>query len=129
MSGTIGILNVGAGDTKITFDKANPKDCAKAGKIVQEMLQAGYAILVQVGTSDDEPIYQRAKAFDVSQGEYIIPNFDPITGKQHDDQAAAAAPAGTSAKAAKPRRGRKAKNLRLKATETRAVAVARSAGG
>lgn len=30
MTGTLGILNVGAGDTKLSFDPSNPAECIRA---------------------------------------------------------------------------------------------------
>jgi len=73
MTGQIGILNVGAGDTKLSFDKNNPAERERAKRIVQDMLKRGYAILVEVGKADDgEQIYRRAKDFDPETCEYII---------------------------------------------------------
>ena len=46
--GQIGILNVGAGDTKLTFDKNNPAECIRSARIVTDMLRRGYALLIEV---------------------------------------------------------------------------------
>lgn len=46
--GQIGILNVGAGDTKISFDKNNPAERIRSARIVTDMLRRGYALLVEV---------------------------------------------------------------------------------
>lgn len=48
MNGSVGILNVGAGDTKLIFDKNSPADCIRAARIVKDMLRRGYALLVEV---------------------------------------------------------------------------------
>lgn len=121
--GELAILNVGDGDTKLTFDKDKPEDCRRAAKIIGEMLRAGYTILVQVGEKDGEPLYQRAKGFDPEHCEYIVAGD------------VAAVPSGVEvpeeASPPKPRRGRPPgkTTTRIPAETTRAVGVARSAGG
>ena len=117
MEGSVGILNVGAGDTKLTFDKSNQKERERAARIVADMLKRGYALLVQVGKKNGEPIYQRAKSFDPKTCEYIVaggPDEAIDIGRQ-----------------AEPRRpGRpRATERRIPAEQSRAVAVARTAGG
>lgn len=123
MNGEVGVLNVGAGDTKLTFDKSKPKDRERAAVIVADMLRRGYSILVQVGTRKGEPVFQRAKAFDPKTCEYIIaggPN-------EHIDIGVEVPPAPTL----KRGRGRPRKNplVRVPAERTRAVSVGRNAGG
>ena len=87
MSGTIGILSVGAGDTKLTFDRNNPAECIRAARIVRDMLRRGYALLIQSGTgTDGKPRYARAHAFDENTYEYIIADFDPIVAEAADAQ-------------------------------------------
>ena len=72
MSGTIGILNVGAGDTKLTFDPKNPSEVARTSRIVKDMLRRGYALLIEIGKDEKgEPKYARAKDFDEKHCEYI----------------------------------------------------------
>lgn len=39
--GQIGILNVGAGDTKLTFDKNNPAERIRSARIAHLMLMRG----------------------------------------------------------------------------------------
>ena len=41
IKGQIGILNVGAGDTKLSFDPSKPVEVKRAAKIVSEMLSQG----------------------------------------------------------------------------------------
>ena len=62
--GELGILNVGTGDTKLSFDPTRPAERKRAAKVVMDMLERGYAILIQVGERDGKPLYQRAEAFD-----------------------------------------------------------------
>ena len=113
--GEIGILNVGAGDTKISFDKSKPAERKRAAKIVKDMIERGYAIMVQVGEKDGKPLYQRAESFDPETCDYIVMGVP--------DEPKPAAAAGE-----RPRRA-KVQPVRVDAATTRAVSVARSAGG
>lgn len=116
MMGELGILNVGAGDTKLTFDKSKPEERKRAAAIVTDMLKRGFAILVQVGEKNGEPLYQRAKAFDPKTCEYLIVGMP----EAHYEE--------TPKKAAKKTKGRWTAT-RIDASSTNAVSVARSAGG
>ena len=126
--GQIGILNVGAGDTKLSFNPDDPAECIRAARIVADMLKRGYALLIDTGVKDKngKPIYRRAKAFDENTCEYIIADFDPTVGVEEPDES----PAKTTPRAPieKVRRGR-VTIKRIPASATNAVAVARSAGG
>ncbi len=119
MIGELAILNVGRGDTKLTFDRKKPEEVKRASAVVTDMLKRGFAILVQVGTRKGEPLYQRAKGFDPKTQEYII----------------VGAPEDAEVQAPKKRRGargsstRKKNESRIKAGSSHAVAVGRSAGG
>lgn len=78
-TGTVGILNVGAGDTKLTFDPSNPMETARASRIVVDMIRRGYVLFVETGRDDENrPKYTRAESFDEKTAEYIIADFDPI---------------------------------------------------
>lgn len=141
MSGEVGILNVGAGDTKLTFDKSNPAECIRAARIVKDMLRRGYALLVDRGDGK----YQRALDFDETQFEYIIADFDPEVAREVDGKEATsgkvseskapdadASPGGGAGSSeggdsARPR-GRRGPR-RIAAGSTKAVAVGRTAGG
>lgn len=145
--GTIGILNVGAGDTKLSFDPTNPAEVIRASRIVKDMIRRGYALLVATGKDDDgRAIYRRATDFDEKTAEYIIADFDPVTAAAADArEAASESKTSTSseetsdvdASTATPSRGRGQKapapnskaGRRLKASNVHAVAVSRSAGG
>jgi hypothetical protein len=135
--GTVGILNVGAGDTKLTFDRSNPAECIRAARIVKDMIRRGYALLIEVEkNAKGEPVYQRATDFDENTSEYIIADFDPVAAaeadaKEEQDDQATASPAGSRVeeRAAAHRPGRKPKLRRIDAAKTRAVAVSHSAGG
>lgn len=116
--GELGILNVGTGDTKLSFDKSKPAEVKRASRIVNDMLQRGFAILVEVGEKDGEPTYQRAKGFDPETQEYIIVGVPEDSSEKEQE-----------ASAAKAQKAPRLNTRRVPAASTRAVAVARSAGG
>lgn len=122
MIGELAILNVAAGDTKLSFDPQDQNEVKRASAIVEDMLKRGFALLIQIGEDDDGPIYRRAKGFDPKTAEYIVVgNADPV--EQSADEEEPESP---------PRRGRKvgkAATHRVPAASTKAVAVARTAGG
>lgn len=147
--GTLAILNVAGGDVKVSFDKNNPAEVIRAKRIVRDMLHRGYALLVEV-ERDGEKRFERALDFNEETAEYLIADFDPITTPTQEWQRAAEEgyEAGTqegggdgegipkeivAEEEPKPesgaphRRGRPRKAV--PASGTRAVAVARSAGG
>lgn len=136
MRGTIGILNVGAGDTKLSFDKDNPMERARSARIVTDMLRRGYVLFVDTGGKN----YQRVLKFDESVCEYIIADMDPIAATAHDsaEEAARHEPSretpsdeGTAPAAeARPKfKDGRRKTKRVDAGATSGVAVHRSAGG
>lgn len=143
MTGTLGILNVGAGDTKLSFDPSNPAECIRAARIVRDMLRRGYALLIVTGKdAEGRPIYARATDFDEATHEYIVADFDPTIAATVDaaatrkepahveaqPQAASGLEAGPPLPATPKRRGRPP-GKRIPAAGTTGVAVARTAGG
>jgi hypothetical protein len=131
----IGILNVGAGDTKIVFDKNNPADCIRAARIVKDMLRRGYALLVEVDQPDGTKAFQRVLEFREDSCEYVIADFDPLVAQQTDqEEARTDESSGEASAAAQPPTGderpkRKLTKRGIPAAGARGVAVARSAGG
>ena len=67
-TGELGVLNVGAGDVVVTFNKHDRGEAAKAIRMLRDMQRAGYAILVQL--EDGE--YARAVDIDATRGRYIL---------------------------------------------------------
>lgn len=139
--GTMGVLSVGHGDTKLVFDKNNPAERIRAARIVTDMLRRGYALLVEVERNGTKA-FERATSFREDTCEYIIADFDPLVAARVDSEeadepiAAAAETSGTpgneeapSQPAQRSARGRRPRLKALDASTTRAVAVARSAGG
>lgn len=130
--GEVAILNVSAGDTKLTFDPNNPAETERASKTVKDMLRRGYAILIEAGKDKKtgEPLYRRAHDFDPETNEYIIagaPADEPE--EQNGDTTAGNGDAGPDKPAARGRRGGRKSTTRVPAEGTKAVAVARTAGG
>lgn len=124
MKGQVGILNVGCGDTKLSFDPTNPAERIRAARIVTDMIRRGYALLVEVGHNDKgKTTYRRAMAFDEDKCEYIIADFDGAQAETEDN--AERTDEQTAAKS-----GRKAiKTRRIRADSVSSVAVSRTAGG
>lgn len=116
--GEVGILNVGAGDTKLTFDPSKPEEVKRAARVVTDMLRRGFALLVQVGENEKGPLFQRAHDFDPDTAEYIIIGTP-------EEQDVAKPPSTPRAR----KGGRKAGQTRIAAVDARAVAVARTSGG
>lgn len=135
MNGAVGILNVGAGDTKLSFDPNNPVERIRAARIVRDMLRRGYALLVEV-ERDGKKQFERAIDFREDTCEYVIADFDPTPelrielkdGNHDQSRQTEPRPAEEStAPAPAKRRGRPPK--RIDAGSTRAVSVAPIAGG
>lgn len=133
--GSVGILNVGCGDTKLVFDKDNPMERARSARIVTDMLRRGYVLFIEVDPA--KKTYQRVLEFREDICEYIIADMDPVTAERHDkseemaaDESSSETPrAAGSEKAGKaqPKRGRPRKSV--PAEGATGVAVARFAGG
>lgn len=132
MAGSVGILNVGAGDTKLTFDPKKPDEVKRSARIVADMIKRGFVLLIEVGKDEKgEPLYRRAKAFDESTCEYIIAGSiddeSTTTEQSHDEKPTGAPP--RKGKAAQPPKRDRRGNTRVHASTTEAVAVARTSGG
>lgn len=136
-AGEVGILNVGDGDTKLSFDPKNPAERIRAGRIVKDMIRRGYALLVE--TTPGSGQYVRALDFNEEVCEYVIADFDPVTAaetdaqeeehahQQNETRPGTPAPAGSAIPAR--RRGRPPGKRSIPADSTRSVVVAPSAGG
>lgn len=136
MRGTIGILNVGVGDTKLSFDKDNPMERARSARIVTDMLRRGYVLFIDTGGNN----YQRVLKFDENVCEYIIADMDPLVAQAHDsaEDTARHEPSREAprdertapATETKPKfQDKRRKTKRIDAGATIGVAVHRSAGG
>ncbi len=126
MIGELAILTVGDGDTKLTFDPEKPDEMARASAVVKDMIRRGFAILIQVGEQDGEPIYRRAHDFDEKTAEYIIAGAPD--NLEIDDVKEPPSPPQKSRAAKTPARARSSQT-RIPASGAKATAIARTAGG
>jgi len=149
--GELSILSVADGDMKITFTKDDAAESIRAQRVIEDMLKRGYALLVEV-ERDGVKAFERAQGFDPATGEYLIADFDPAGGVSRGagsnktsvhlrgvndgpsidpgTEAAAQEAEAEGSEAVTPepkRRGRRV--ARVPAHSTRAVGIARSAGG
>lgn len=126
MIGTLGILNVGDGDTKLTFDPSKPAEVERSARIVKDMIRRGFVLLVEVGNDEKGPIYRRAHDFDETTAEYIIAGTADLPTEtestNHEQKPRSQATRGRKGKA-------KRTTTRIPAARTSAVSVARTAGG
>jgi hypothetical protein len=127
-AGELAILNVGDGDTKLSFDPKNPAECIRAARIVRDMLRRGYALMIQV-----DGAYQRVTEFRDDVFEYVIADFDPLIAAEKDakdtqHEQSPATPPGEGTAAPATKRG-PYKKRGVAASSTRAVAVAPISGG
>jgi hypothetical protein len=136
--GTIGVLNVGAGDTKLVFDPSNPIELIRSRRIVTDMLRRGYALLIEVPDGNGGKRTTRVREFDESAGEYIIADFDPevaakadSTDEETHEGAAATGPGEVAAQeaASEARPKTRGRPRRVDAASVSGIAVARTAGG
>lgn len=135
-AGSVGILNVGDGDTKLSFDPKNPAERIRAARIVRDMIRRGYALLVEVEV-DGEKRFTRATDFNEDVCEYVIADFDPLTAAEADSQEhqddkqnqTESSPATTAGTPGAPRGRRTYTKRSVAAESTRAVVVAPIAGG
>jgi hypothetical protein len=138
--GTMGVLSVGAGDTKLSFDKDNVAERIRSARIVTDMIRRGYILLVEVEIEGKKQ-FQRVLEFDETKCEYIIADMDPLAAAKADQEEGernepsaettrregSETPSQTVKIAGGGKRGRPTK--RVDAGKSRGVAVARSAGG
>jgi hypothetical protein len=119
-SGFLSVLNVGAGDLKMTFDKDKPGDVERARRAIEDMLRRGYMIFLEGPDG-----LERVRAFDPTSMSYVVEV--PVV----DEPETEAIPAPDAPKLADtPRkRGRPKGTKKVPMTSTRATAVAATAGG
>jgi hypothetical protein len=129
--GMLEVLSVGKGDLKITLGP-DPDDRAKAQRLIEDMLRAGYMIFVE---TDDG--LERVRKFNPHRMTYVlmdVPDIGQPGIPAVVDVAApqlAAPPALPAAEPEKPKRGRprKAAAREVPVAGSRATAVGRTAGG
>ena len=72
--GLLSVLNVGAGDIEIRFDRASDADVAKAKRIISDMLVRGYTLLVKDGDT-----LAKATGFDPEKELYFVRDAEGTT--------------------------------------------------
>jgi hypothetical protein len=112
--GFLSILNVGAGDLRISFNPKYPAEAKRAREMVTDMLRRGYAIVV----AEEDGTHSPVNAFDPETCEYIVADSAPVGA---EEEAAAAPPT--------PRKRGRPRTRRIPARKARATAIAPSAGG
>ena len=110
MTGSLTVLNVGAGDIEVRFNAHQPEETQRAIAMLQDMQMRGYAILVK----QEDGSYARAVSIDAERALYII------SGE-------ATPPIVVDAEPVRRRRGRPRKSQAIAGSH--AVGVGRSAGG
>ncbi len=113
----VSVLNCGAGDMTFSFDEKDPLECARAERVVKDMLKRGYLLFAKV---DGE--YTRVHTFDEKRREYVIAD-GPESAPAASDPPPSAEP---EPKVVKRGRGRP---RRIPAKGTPVTAVAPTAGG
>lgn len=111
--GSLSVLNVGHGDLKLSFNSQDPAEVERARKAVNDMLNRGYAIFVELAGGK----LRRVKKFDSRRDVYIVADVPA--------EAAAAGPAQTG----NGRRSSKQRTASIPAKKAKATAVAPTAGG
>lgn len=112
--GFLSILNVGAGDLRISFNPKFPAEVERAREMVTDMLRRGYAIVV----AEEDGTHSPVNAFDPATCEYIVADSAPARVEPEGD-----APLPEPKKRGRPR------TRRIPARRARATAIAPSAGG
>lgn len=110
----VSVLNCGAGDMTFSFDPKDPLECARAERVVKDMLKRGYMLFVKVRGK-----YVRVIEFDEKRHEYVIadgPEQAPQYGDGDDPPKIQRGPG-------RPR------NVRVSAKGTPVTGVAPTAGG
>jgi hypothetical protein len=134
MIGELSVLNVGAGDIKIVFNQADKGESAKAIRMLTDMQRRGYAIMVELPDGS----YTRAQSIDATRGRYVITLPEDATEPPESEPVTCACGCGgkvTQGKtwlrghASKKRTDGRGRKVSVPVTRSRAVGVARSAGG
>jgi hypothetical protein len=125
VKGSLSVLNVGAGDIKVTFNHLDSAEAKKAITMLLDMQVRGYAILVET-----EDGYRRALTIDASRGRYVIqiPQDAPLPADAEEVSAPAPAATGLDDGSTK-KNGRRGRRVSVPVAGRRAYGVARSAGG
>jgi hypothetical protein len=112
VTGSLSVLNVGAGDIQIVFDRHDSDERDKALRMLKDMQARGYAILVKLA----DGTHVRAQRIDPNLGRYIVELPGDV-------------PAPADAEMLPPRKRGRPRRAAIPVTKAHATGVARSAGG
>lgn len=134
-TGNLCVLNVGAGDIRVTFNHADTGESAKALRMLTDMMSRGYAVLVELPDGS----YTRVQQVDATRGRYVITLPEDVAPPADAVPATCACGCGKSIRPGTTwHRGhatrgktsaRKGRKYSVPVQTSRAVGVARSAGG
>lgn len=120
----VSVLNCGAGDMTFSFDPNDALECARAERVIKDMLKRGYMLFAKVDGK-----YVRVKEFDEKRHEYVIAD-GPEASPQPDDEFATGPDPKPSPKVAKETKQAKGRGRRrVPARGTPVTGVAPTAGG
>ena len=81
MTGSLSVLNVGAGDIEVRFNQHEPEECERAIAMLMDMQRRGYAILVK----NADGSYSRVTRIDAKRGLYIISGYPDDAYEDEDE--------------------------------------------
>lgn len=130
MPGLLSVLNVGAGDLKLTFNSGDPIETDRAKRTVEDMLRRGYVVFV----SDTDGNLTKVRSFDGAKNEYILADVPAgpddgygSVGQTYGEVFGGSKPDEPVQETAQKRRGRPRKTV--KAQDVDAIGIAPTAGG
>jgi hypothetical protein len=115
-TGSLDILNCGAGHLRFSFDTGNTAEVDRAKSVIRDMLKRGYMLFVQKGNEQ-----VRVRQFDPATNEYLIEETEP--------EVLAATEAIADTIEPRRRRGRPPTMSRQSVRDSKATAIAPTAGG
>lgn len=121
------VLNVNAGDMKFNFDSNDPQEVARAERVVQDMLQRGYMLFVEVDGK-----LERCLSFNKERCEYVIADGPGPVGHIPEPIPTLRSDRDTTPKNS-PTKGQKSKartgTRGVSAKTAKATAIPRTSGG
>ena len=76
----VSVLNCGAGDMTFSFDESDPQECARAERVIKDMLRRGYLLFAKVSGK-----LTRVMEFDSKTREYIIADGPESAPRDFDE--------------------------------------------
>jgi len=114
----VSVLNCGAGDMTFSFDGKDPLECARAERVIKDMLKRGYLLFAKVKDK-----LTRVLEFDAKTHEYIIADGPENAPAAFDEGDPKVKDQVVKKHAGRPR------NIRVPAKGTPVTGIAPTAGG